>query len=77
MTKSPATRSTRVRQKRARMREEILDAARELLLAEGPDAVTLGSVSGALGMTKPALYHYFPSKEALAPAKPARRSGVS
>jgi AcrR family transcriptional regulator len=47
------------------MRREILDAARALLLEEGPDAVTLGSVSGRLGMTKPALYHYFPSKEAL------------
>lgn len=55
----------RVRKKRERMRREILDAARALLLEEGPDAVTLGSVSGRLGMTKPALYHYFPSKEAL------------
>jgi AcrR family transcriptional regulator len=47
------------------MRWEILDAARAILQEEGPDAVTLGSVSGRLGMTKPALYHYFPSKEAL------------
>ena len=47
------------------MRAEILDAARNLLTEEGPDAVTLGSVSGRLGMTKPALYHYFPAKEAL------------
>ena len=54
-----------MRKKRERMRREILDAARALLLEEGPDAVTLGSVSGRLGMTKPALYHYFPSKEAL------------
>lgn len=57
--------SPRVRIKRQRMRQEVLEAARALLLAEGPDAVTLGSVSSRLGMTKPAIYHYFPSKEAL------------
>lgn len=63
-TSEPAT-SPRVQKKRERMRKEILDAARAILLEEGPDAVTLGSVSLRLGMTKPALYHYFPAKEAL------------
>jgi AcrR family transcriptional regulator len=29
------------------------------------DALTLASVAGELGMTKQAIYHYFPSKEAL------------
>lgn len=57
--------SPRVRIKRERMSREILDAARELLFEDGLDAITLASVSGRLGMTKPALYHYFPSKEAL------------
>jgi len=57
--------SPRVRKKRERMRREILDAAGTILREEGADAVTLGSVSSRLGMTKPALYHYFPSKEAL------------
>lgn len=57
--------SPRVRMKRERMRREVLDTARALLLAEGPDAVTLESVSSRLGMTKPAIYHYFPSKEGL------------
>jgi AcrR family transcriptional regulator len=47
------------------MRQEVLDAAKALLLAEGPDAVTLSAVSNRLGVTKPAIYHYFPSKEAL------------
>jgi len=51
--------------KRERMRQEVLEAARALLLAEGQDAVTLASVTSRLGMTKPAIYHYFPSKEAL------------
>ena len=58
--------SPRVRKKRQRMRQEILAAARDILLQEGPDAVTLNAVSGRLDMTKPALYHYFDSKEALA-----------
>jgi len=58
-------RSPRVRKKRERMREEILAAARDILLREGPEAVTLNAVSGRLDMTKPALYHYFDSKEAL------------
>lgn len=57
--------SPRVRVKRERMRQEVLEEAKALLLAEGLDAVTLASVSSRLGMTKPAIYHYFPSKEAL------------
>jgi AcrR family transcriptional regulator len=59
-------RSPRVRKKREQMRQEILAAARDILLQEGPEGVTLNAVSGRLDMTKPALYHYFASKEALA-----------
>lgn len=58
-------RSPRVRKKREQMRQEILAAARDILLQEGPDGVTLNAVSSRLGMTKPALYHYFGSKETL------------
>jgi AcrR family transcriptional regulator len=65
MSTSEPELSPRVRVKRERMRQEVLEAAKALLLAEGPDAVTLGAVSKSLGMTKPAIYHYFPSKEAL------------
>lgn len=57
--------STRIRKKRARARDEILGAARALLRNGGPEAVTLAAVAGELGMTKPALYHYFASKEVL------------
>jgi len=57
--------SPRVRQKRLQARQEILQAAREILKKGGVEAVTLASVAGELGMTKQALYHYFPSKEAL------------
>ena len=57
--------SARVQQKRERNRREILDAAEALLQDGGIDAVTLGAVAGELALTKQALYHYFPSKEAL------------
>jgi len=57
--------SARIRQKRRQARRDILDAARRLLTRQGIDAVTLASVAAELGMTKPALYHYFPSKDAL------------
>jgi AcrR family transcriptional regulator len=59
-------RSPRVRKKREQMRHEILTVARDILLQEGAEGVTLNAVSGRLDMTKPALYHYFSSKEALA-----------
>jgi len=58
-------RSFRVRQKRERARQEILEVAGNILNDRGVEAVTLASVAGQLGMTKQALYHYFPSKEAL------------
>ena len=68
MSRIPATRhsySPRVQKKRDQARVEILDVARELLKEGGVEAVTLASVAGELDMTKQALYHYFPSKEAL------------
>jgi AcrR family transcriptional regulator len=54
-----------VAQKREQARREILQVAREKLRGGGVEAITLGSVAVQLGMTKQALYHYFPSKEAL------------
>lgn len=57
--------SVRIRRKRERNRQEILEAARALLHEGGGDSVTLASVAGELGLTKQALYYYFPSKEAL------------
>jgi len=55
----------RVRKKRERARREILQTASGILREQGIESVTLDSVAGVLGMTKQALYHYFPSKEAL------------
>ena len=62
MKKQP---SARVAQKRQQARREILDSAQAILSELGPEAVTLASVAGRLGMTKQSLYHYFASKEAL------------
>ncbi len=44
---------------------QILDATFELLLTLGPRKVTLDDVAERVGLTKTALYHYFPSKEAI------------
>lgn len=57
--------SPRIREKRRQARRDILDAAQRVLAEQGVDSVTLASVAAELGMTKPALYHYFPSKDAL------------
>ena len=64
-TRSGRQPSVRIKEKRRRARQEILDVARKQLSDGGVDAVTLESVARELGMTKQALYHYFPSKEAL------------
>jgi len=58
-------RSPRVQQKREQARADILRVAQGLLRVDGVDGVTLASVAGELNMTKQAIYHYFPSKEAL------------
>jgi AcrR family transcriptional regulator len=57
---------TRLREARlAGSREEILGVAREVLARVGPLELTLQLVAAELGMSKQALYHYFPSKDAL------------
>lgn len=58
-------RSPRVARKYAKAQQDILEVAERILLEKGADAVTLASVAKALGMTKQAIYHYFPSKEVL------------
>jgi AcrR family transcriptional regulator len=57
--------SARIQEKRRQARNDILGAARRLLKEQGIEAVTLAAVAAELGMTKPALYHYFPSKDVL------------
>jgi AcrR family transcriptional regulator len=66
-TRNPqiAARLARRERRRERSREEILEAARRVLLRDGIAATTLAAVAMEVGVSKTALYHYFPSKDAL------------
>jgi AcrR family transcriptional regulator len=57
-----ASRRDRVR---AATTGEIKETARRILVAEGPEAVSLRKIAGQMGMTAPALYRYFGSREDL------------
>jgi AcrR family transcriptional regulator len=50
---------------RAATSEEIKQVARKILVEEGPDAVTLRAIAREMGMTAPALYRYFGSRQEL------------
>ena len=65
-TASTATRNARQQRRRDRSREEILDAARKVLLSKGLGGMTLDAVAREAGMSKAGLYYYFASKDALA-----------
>jgi AcrR family transcriptional regulator len=58
----PLTRRERLRRQTV---DEIVQAALELVDAGGAHGLSLASVGKAVGMTPPALYHYFASREAL------------
>lgn len=60
-----APRLARRELRRERSREEILEAARRVLLRSGIAATTLDAVAREVGLTKAALYYYYPSKDAL------------
>lgn len=51
--------------KRDRRRKEIAAAARDILCRDGVEAFTLDAVAGELGLTKQAMYYYFPDKASL------------
>jgi AcrR family transcriptional regulator len=63
--KTASSQPTRRERTRAATRAEILDAARRLLIEGGTERVTLRGIASELGMTAPALYRYFGSREAL------------
>ena len=46
-------------------RERILDATLEVLARSGPRKLSLSKVAAAAGVSRPTLYRWFPSKEAL------------
>jgi len=50
---------------RAATTTEIKQTARQILVSEGPDAVSLRAIAREMGMTAPALYRYFGSHEEL------------
>jgi AcrR family transcriptional regulator len=56
---------TRTARRQKQVRDEILDAARKVLLKQGLSGLTLAAVARELQLTKAALYYYFASKEAL------------
>ncbi len=58
-------RIARRERRRERSREEIVEAARRVLLRDGIAATTLDAVAKEVGLTKAALYYYYPSKDAL------------
>ena len=45
--------------------QEIKQTARQILVQDGPDAVSLRAIAREMGMTAPALYRYFDSHEEL------------
>lgn len=60
-----APRIARRERRRERSREEIVEAARRVLMKNGIAGTTLDAVAVEVGLTKAALYYYYPSKEAL------------
>jgi AcrR family transcriptional regulator len=61
----PASPPTHRQRRRAATRDEIVEAARRLLVQSGLEQITLRAIAAELGMTAPALYRYFDSREAL------------
>lgn len=59
---APPSRRDRLR---AATTDEIIQTARRLLVAGGPDAVSLRAIAKEMGMTAPGLYRYFGSHEEL------------
>jgi AcrR family transcriptional regulator len=62
MSSSPVSRRDRIR---AATTAEILESARQVLVRDGPDGLTLRAIARELGLTAPALYRYYPSREHL------------
>lgn len=50
---------------RAETRQKILDAARDMFVHHGFEATTMRAIARRIEYTPAAIYHYFPSKEAL------------
>jgi AcrR family transcriptional regulator len=57
--------ATRRKQQQDELRAKILDAARELFVAHGVEAVTMRKVAEKIGYTATTLYNHFEDKDAL------------
>lgn len=53
---------------RAQRLHALLEAARELVAAGGPDALTLAALAQQVGLSRPSLYEYFRSRDDLVAA---------
>jgi len=62
MTTAPLTRRERLR---AETVEEIQSTARRMLVSDGYDGLSLRAIARAMGMSAPALYRYYASREDL------------
>lgn len=65
MTGRAAARPRLAARRAAGSRQEILAATRTVLARVGPASLRVDQVAAELGVTKQALYHYYPSKEAV------------
>ena len=54
-----------IQEYRDEVRKKIVEAAYDLFLQKGYHATTMSAIADSLGVTKPALYQYFPGKEEL------------
>jgi len=54
-----------IREYKDDVRKKIVESAYSLFLDKGYHATTMSSIADSLGVTKPALYQYFPGKEEL------------
>jgi len=54
-----------IQQNKDEVRKKIVEAAYSLFLDKGYHATTMSSIADSLGVTKPAIYQYFPGKEEL------------
>jgi len=48
-----------------KVRQRILEAALDIIVEKGFDALTMRALGQAIGMTAPNIYNYFPNKDAL------------
>ncbi|MFF0384871.1 TetR/AcrR family transcriptional regulator [Streptomyces sp. NPDC004286] len=63
MATTTAAQSPRKRMRHADRREQLLDVAEQLFIAEGFSAVTMEDIARAGGVTRPVVYNHFETRE--------------